>query len=243
MMAAPASAGQRHQPRSGVHHHLPAAVPAPRAGVITAAGPLVTVPAQELRHFCLKRGPHQQLRPEPGDLLQDHRLRPVLREQLIDVEADSVSGRYSDRHARRPFPRRLWSASTEPTHVSFTPAPGRHPFRVRRRHVNFTRSLYWTPRPVKKAQCPHSGPSNLRGWSPLRWRVDRFVVAAQPPPAVAGLSTSLLGGYQSHAHWPTRRRQFRLPYLGCHVPTGQVPPLLRVRGHAVSCPNVTVVIG
>jgi hypothetical protein len=35
--------------------------------------------------------------------------RTVLREQLVDVVADTVSGRYSDRHGRGSFPRRLWS--------------------------------------------------------------------------------------------------------------------------------------
>src|SRR5262249_48809708 len=42
-----------------------------------------------------------------GHLLQDLRQRPVRGEQLIDVVADTASRRYSDRHGRGSFLRRL----------------------------------------------------------------------------------------------------------------------------------------
>ncbi len=66
---------------------------------------LVTVPAEELRHLGLQRGLHQQLRAEPGHLLQHLRQRAILGEQLINVVADTVSRRYSDRHGRGSFLR------------------------------------------------------------------------------------------------------------------------------------------
>ena len=65
----------------------------------------VTVPAEELGHLSFQRGLHQQLGTEPGHLLQDLRQRTILGEQLIDVVADTVSRRYSDRHGRGSFLR------------------------------------------------------------------------------------------------------------------------------------------
>src|SRR5262249_2658607 len=52
-------------------------------------------------------GLHQQLRTQPRDLLQDLRQRAAVSEQLIDVVTDTVGRRYSDRHGRGSFLRRL----------------------------------------------------------------------------------------------------------------------------------------
>ncbi len=54
--------------------------------------PLVAVPAQELAHLGLQGGLHQQLRAEPGHLLQDLRQRTVPGEQGIDPGVDPVGG-------------------------------------------------------------------------------------------------------------------------------------------------------
>src|SRR5262249_37034917 len=63
--------------------------------------------AKKLSAFRFEGSLHQQLSAEPGHLLQDLRQRPVIGEQLIDVVADTVSRRYSDRHGRGSFLRRL----------------------------------------------------------------------------------------------------------------------------------------
>jgi hypothetical protein len=96
---------QRHRPGGGLHRHLPVPVPGSTPGIGAASGPLVAVAAQELGDLGFQRGLHQQLRAEAGDLLQDLRQRTVTGEQLIDVVADTVSGRYSDRHGRGSFLR------------------------------------------------------------------------------------------------------------------------------------------
>src|SRR5262249_29981715 len=65
------------------------------------------VPAKKLSDLRFEGSLHQQLSAEPGHLLQDLRQRPVRGEQLIDVVADTASRRYSDRHGRGSFLRRL----------------------------------------------------------------------------------------------------------------------------------------
>ena len=89
---------QGHRPGRGLDGHLPVPVPRTRPGIAAGRGPLVTIPAEELSDLGLQRGLHQQLGTEPGDFLQDLRQRTILGEQLIDVVADTVSRRYSDRH-------------------------------------------------------------------------------------------------------------------------------------------------
>ena len=97
--------GQRHRPGGGLDGHLPVPVTGTRPGILAGRGPLVTVPAEELGDLGFEGGLHQQLRAEPGDLLQDLRQRPVLGEQLIDVAADTVGRRYSVWHGRGSFLR------------------------------------------------------------------------------------------------------------------------------------------
>ena len=96
---------QGHRPGGGLDGHLPVPVPRPGPGIAAGRGALVTVPAEELRHLGLQGGLHQQLRAEPGHLLQHLRQRTILGEQLIDVVADTVSRRHSDRHGRGSFLR------------------------------------------------------------------------------------------------------------------------------------------
>jgi hypothetical protein len=97
--------GQPDRPGGGLDRHLPIAISGTRAGVLAGHRPLVTVPAQELDDLGFKGGLHQQLRAEPGDLLQDLRQRAVSSEQLIDVVTDAVGRQYSDRHGRGSFLR------------------------------------------------------------------------------------------------------------------------------------------
>ena len=105
--AAQLGPGQRDRPGGGLDGHLPVPVPGPGPGIRAGRGPLVTVPAEELSDLGFEGGLHQQLGAEPGHLLQDLRQRTVLGEQFIDVVADTVSRRYSDRHGRGSFLRRL----------------------------------------------------------------------------------------------------------------------------------------
>ena len=124
--------GQRDRPRGGLDGHLPVPVPRPGPGILASRGPLVTVPAQELRHLGLQRGLHQQLGAEPRHLLQNLRQRTIRGEQLIDVVTDTVSRRYSDRHGRGSFPSVTWRFRRE-TYArpliytrSWTPPDGQH---------------------------------------------------------------------------------------------------------------------
>src|SRR5215472_1319137 len=64
-------------------------------GVPSRRGAGVTIPPQELGDLRLQGRLHQQLRPEPGHLLQDLRQRTVLGEQLVDVATDTVGRGYS----------------------------------------------------------------------------------------------------------------------------------------------------
>ena len=59
-------------------------------GILAGRGALVAVPAEELGDLGLQRGLHQQLRAEPGDVLQDLRKLLVLSEQLINVAIRTV---------------------------------------------------------------------------------------------------------------------------------------------------------
>src|SRR5262245_44440634 len=99
--------GQGHGPRGGLDGHLPVPVTGAGPGILGARGPGVAVPAKKLSDLRFEGSLHQQLSAEPGHLLQDLRQRPVRGEQLIDVVADTVSRRYSDRHGRGSFLRRL----------------------------------------------------------------------------------------------------------------------------------------
>ena len=100
--------GQLDRPGGRLHGHLPVAVPGPRAGILAGRGPLVAVPSQELGDLGLQGGLHQQLRPEPGHLLQDLWQRTVSSEQLVDVAVDTVGRRYSNRHGCRSLPSMSW---------------------------------------------------------------------------------------------------------------------------------------
>ena len=131
--AAQLGPGQRDRPGGGLDGHLPVAVPGARPGIGAGRGPLVTVAAEELSDLGFEGGLHQQLGAEPGHLLQHLRQRTVLGEKFIDVVADTVSRRYSDRHGRGSFLRRLAGLEGKPTPVlSFTPAySSRHSARSR----------------------------------------------------------------------------------------------------------------
>ena len=87
--------GQGHRPGGRLDVHFPVPVAGPGPGVLAGRRPLVAIAAGELGDLGLQGGLHQQLRAEPGDLLQDLRKRLVLGEQLIDVVADTVSRGYS----------------------------------------------------------------------------------------------------------------------------------------------------
>src|SRR5437660_1105368 len=76
----------------------------PGPGIGGTRGTGVPVAAEELGDLRFQGGLHQQLRAEPRHLLQDLRQRPVSSEQLIDVVADTVNRRYSDRYGRGSFP-------------------------------------------------------------------------------------------------------------------------------------------
>src|ERR1035441_10242068 len=101
----PRSSGRADRTGGGLHRHLPEPVAAPGPDIPAGGGPLVAVTAQELGDLGLQRGLHQQLRAEPGHVLQNLRQRPALGEQLIDMVADTVSRRYSNRHGRGSFLR------------------------------------------------------------------------------------------------------------------------------------------
>ena len=100
--------GQGHRPGGRLDGHLPVPVPRAGPGILAGRGPLVAVAAEELGDLGLQRGLHQQLRAEPGDLLQDLRQMLVLSEQLVDVAADAVGRGYSVWHGRRSFPSMTW---------------------------------------------------------------------------------------------------------------------------------------
>jgi hypothetical protein len=102
--AAQLRVGQAHRPGRGLDGHLPVPVAEPGPGIVGTRGTGVPVVAEELGDLRFQGGLHQQLRAEPGHLLQDLRQRPVSSEQLIDVVADTVGRRYSDRHGRGSFP-------------------------------------------------------------------------------------------------------------------------------------------
>ena len=97
--------GQGHRPGGGLDRHFPVAVTAAGPGVLGQRGPGIPVTAEELGDLGLEGGLHQQLRAEPGDILEDLGQRPILGEQIIDVAADTVGRRYSCRHGRRSFLR------------------------------------------------------------------------------------------------------------------------------------------
>jgi len=99
--------GQGHRPGGRLDRHLPVPVTAPGPGTGAGSTPLIALPAQELSDLGFQRGLHQQLGTQPRNLLQDLRQRAILGEQLIDVVADTVGRRYSDRHGRGSFLRRL----------------------------------------------------------------------------------------------------------------------------------------
>ncbi len=81
---------QPDRPGGGLDGHLPVAVAAARPDSLAGLGPLIAVPAGELGDLGLQRGLHQQLRAEPGHVLQNLRQRPAPGEQLIDMVADTV---------------------------------------------------------------------------------------------------------------------------------------------------------
>jgi len=103
--AAQLGPGQRDRPSSGLHGHFPVAVAAPGPGIFGRRGAGVPVAAEELGDLGFQGGLHQQLGAEPGHLLQDLRQRPVRTKQLVNVVADTVSRRYSNRHGCRSFLR------------------------------------------------------------------------------------------------------------------------------------------
>jgi hypothetical protein len=106
--AAQLGPGQRDRPGGGLDGRVPVAVTGTGAGVPGRRGAGVTVPSEELGDLGLEGGLHQQLRAEPGHLLQDLRQRPALSKQIIDVAADTVGRRYSCRHGCRSSPSMSW---------------------------------------------------------------------------------------------------------------------------------------
>ena len=100
--------GQCDRPGGRLDGHLPVPVTGTRPGIFGQRGRGVAVPAEELGDLGFQGGLHQQLRAEPGHLLQDLRQRPVRGEQLIDVAVDTVGRRYSNRHGCRSFPSVSW---------------------------------------------------------------------------------------------------------------------------------------
>ena len=95
--------GQGHRPGGGLDRHLPVAVAAAWPGVPGQRRAGIAVTAEKLGDFGFQRGLHQQLRAEPGYLLQDLRQRPVLGEQLVDVAMDTLGRGYSMCHGRGSF--------------------------------------------------------------------------------------------------------------------------------------------
>jgi hypothetical protein len=106
--AAQLGPGQPHRPGGRLDRHVPVAVTRTGTGVFGDRGTGIPVPAGELGDLGFQRGLHQQLRAEPGDLLQDLRQRPVSGEQVIDMAVDTVGRRYSNRHGRGSFPSMSW---------------------------------------------------------------------------------------------------------------------------------------
>jgi hypothetical protein len=84
---------QGDRPGGRLDGHLPVAVTRTAPGLPGRRGTGVTVPAEELGDLGLESSLHQQLRAEPGRLLQDLRQRPVLGEQVIDVAANTAGRR------------------------------------------------------------------------------------------------------------------------------------------------------
>src|SRR5205085_5564595 len=80
----------------------------PRPGVLAGCRPLVALAAEELGDLGFQGGLHQQLRAEPGHLLQDLRQLPARSEQLVDVAVDALGRGYSVWHGRRSFPSMTW---------------------------------------------------------------------------------------------------------------------------------------
>ena len=99
---------QLHRPGGRLDGHLPVPVPGAGPGILAGRGPLVPIPAEELRDLSFQRGLHQQPRAEPGDILQDLRQLPARGKQLVDVAADALGRRYSVWHGRRSFPSMTW---------------------------------------------------------------------------------------------------------------------------------------
>jgi len=84
--------GQRHRPGGRLDRHFPVAVAAARTRVLRQPSTGITVAAQELGDLGLQGCLHQQLRAEPGHLLQDLRQRPILSEQVVDLGMDAIGG-------------------------------------------------------------------------------------------------------------------------------------------------------
>jgi len=97
--------GQGDGPGGGLDGHLPVAVAAARPGICGRRRAGIAVTAEEPGDLGFESGLHQQLRAEPGNVLEDLRQRPALSEQLVNVVMDTVCRRYSNRHGRRSFLR------------------------------------------------------------------------------------------------------------------------------------------
>ena len=100
--------GQLDRPGGRLDRHLPVSVARAGPRILAGRGPLVAVPAEELSNLGFEGGLHQQLRAEPGDILQDLGKLLVLSEQLVDVAADALGRGYSMWHGRRSFPSMTW---------------------------------------------------------------------------------------------------------------------------------------
>jgi hypothetical protein len=83
---------QGHGPGRGLDRRRAVAVAAALAISIPAG---VTLTAQELGDLGLERGLHQQANSEAGNVFEDVAEVPVGSEQLVDVGADALDGRYS----------------------------------------------------------------------------------------------------------------------------------------------------
>ena len=106
--AAQLGPGQLDRSSGRLDRHLAVAITEAGPGVFGQRGAGIAVPAQELGDPGFEGSLHQQLRAEPGHLLQDLRQRPVLSEQIIDVAADTVGRQYSNRHGCRSSPSMSW---------------------------------------------------------------------------------------------------------------------------------------
>ena len=91
-----------HRPGGGLDRARAVAVAAADPRIRAVRRALVASATEELAHLGLHRGLDDQLGAQPGDLLKD--LDQILRtiKQGIDLTANLLTGRYSNRHGRSP---------------------------------------------------------------------------------------------------------------------------------------------